>query len=321
MARDLYIGVDIGGTNMRAALVTGGGEILHAGKMDTLIHQGARPAVERLAELCRSLMAIAAQRGDRVKGIGLGVPGKIDAAAGRVLFSPNLPALNDFELVPEVEKCLELPVRMENDAHVFGLGENWVGASSGIANWIGYTLGTGVGGCLILNNRLWTGDGLGFVAEIGHTIVVPGGARCGCGLHGCLEAYSSATALMNGVREALGDGRLTGGPLFEGARNSSLGAEAVFRAASEGDAVARGLVERLGWALGVSIANTFTLLGIRHAVIGGGISAGWDQFEKPMRDALAGHCSMLDPGEMAVRRAQLGDDAALLGAARLMMEE
>jgi glucokinase len=208
---------------------------------------------------------------------------------------------------------------MENDANAFGVGEHWVGSGRGISNWIGLTLGTGVGGCLILQDRLWHGDNLGFAGEIGHMIVQPGGPLCKCGVKGCLEAHSSATALLQGVKDAVSTGRLARGPLYERWQTGSLDSSGIYACAEEDDPLALELFERMGWALGVAIASLFTVLGIRHAIIGGGVSASWNQFIEPLKRSMADHTCMFKPGEMVVLRGHLRD-AALLGTARLAFE-
>jgi len=321
MANEMLIGVDLGGTHMRSALVDVEGQIILRRKTLSENSSGARRATERLIEECRALTESAARLGGRVAAVGLGVAGKIDRENGRVLFSPNLPALDGHPLAFELRDSLEVPVAMENDANAFGIGESWMGAGRGLDNWIGVTLGTGVGGCLVLGGRLWQGDKLGFVGEIGHMIVHPDGPRCACGQNGCLEAHASASALLEGVESAASRGTLAAGPLFDLWRARGLTAEKIFHCASQGDAVAQALFQRMGWALGLAFANLFRVLGIRHAVIGGGVSAGWDQFIIPLEKSMSQYSSMLDMEMCEVRRSALGDDAALLGSARLAMGE
>ncbi len=320
MESKMFLGADIGGTHMRIGLVDAGGRVLEERKAFTEISLGGPRMCARLIAECRFLMEKSLAAGGRVAGIGLGVAGKIDHVLGRVLFSPNLPGMNDYPLGAEVREALKVPVVVENDANVFGFGENWLGKGRGIDNWIGFTLGTGVGGCLVLGKRIWHGDRLGFAAEIGHMVVFPGGPPCNCGLKGCLEAHSSGSALMKGVEEAASEGRLSKGRLYDLLRAGALTPEGVYECSREGDPVAKGLLNRMGWALGLAISNLFTVLGIGHAIIGGGVSAGWDEFIGPLRDSLEGHNRMLRPEEMVVERSVLGDDAAIWGAARMAME-
>jgi len=313
----MFIGVDVGGTHMRAALVDARQTVLASRKVATQAELGPEQVSRRLAELCRELMRTAGDKGGHVSAIGLGVAGRIDPAQGRVLFSPNLSTMNGCPFAFELREQTRVPVYMENDANVFGLGEQWLRSERGPDNWLGVTLGTGVGGCLILGGRLWSGDHLGFSAEIGHTIVDPAGPECLCGLRGCLEAHSSARALVQGVAAHIARGDLTDGPLFELFSAGMLTAEAVYQSAKQGNALALKLFERMGWALGLAIGNAFSLLGIGRAIIGGGVSAGWDLFIDPLHKSLREHCSMLGPEEMIVMLSERPNEAALLGAARL----
>lgn len=308
--------MDLGGTNLRAGLVDGSGRILHSAKIPVRIEQGADAAGARLLDQCRSLLGWARRRNVCVEAVGLAVAGKIDKAARSVLFSPNLPALNGYPLGRLLAEELQLPVFMENDANALGLGESWCGKAKGLANWVGIILGTGTGGCLFLNGALWEGEGLGFSAEVGHMIIQPGGPPCPCGSRGCLEAFASARAIVNGAIEACKN-ESAPGQLSLLASRSELEAHSIFACALQGDGAARELFEKMGWALGLALSNLFTVLGIRHAVIAGGVSAAWDLFIGRLKETLAQNLSMLDPGLAVIHRSNLGDTAALLGAARL----
>lgn len=320
MQKQFYIGADIGGTHMRTALVDRQGNIVEVQKIPTDISLGPQQAGRRLAEQCRRLVARSIQLSGDVVSIGLGVAGKIDAGRGRVIFSPNLPPMKNYPLATELQDQIELPVFMENDANVFGLGEQWLGAAGAMQNWIGITLGTGVGGCLFLGSRLWNGDGLGFSGEIGHMIIDADGPVCACGMRGCLEAHASARALTEGARQGVTGGTQAGSRLAQLCSTRTLTAKDVYQEAVGGDSTAIKLFQRMGWALGLAIGNLFTFLGIRHAIIGGGVSDAWDLFIQPLRKSLAEHCCMLQESLMIILPSRLGDNAALLGAARFAME-
>lgn len=315
--RSFFIGVDIGGTHLRAALVDELGQIHHRSRTTTGSEAGPDTVLQRSTDACRKLMRLAESNGKCVRAIGLGVAGKIDRDGGSVVFSPNLPTLNGYPLARNLQQTIGVPVSMENDCNAFGLGEAWKGSGQGIENWAGLTLGTGVGGVLMLGGELWTGDNLGFEAEIGHMIVDPHGPPCACGLRGCLEAHASASALCNGVKNAVQSGLLKRGPLFDLARSEELTSEDVYRCARAGDPLALALFERMGWALGLALANLLTVLGIRHAVIGGGVSMAWDLFIDPLLKTLNQSSSMLDAETAVILHAKLGDDAAVLGAAHV----
>lgn len=317
MSETFFLGIDMGGTHMRTALVNLSGMVVRRRTVPSGIEEGAGPCAERLVGECRRQIQATGALGARVAAVGLGVAGKVDPVQGRVIFSPNLMDLNGYPLALELQDRLGLPVTIENDANAFGIGEHWVGAGSGIRNWVGVTLGTGVGGCLILNGRLWTGDGLGFAGEIGHTVIQPDGPLCACGLRGCLESHASGRALVEGVAAATMEGSLREGRLYELWKGNALTPREVYQCAVEGDTVARRLFQRMGWALGLALANLFSVLAIRHAVIGGGVANAWDQFIEPLRKSISSHSCMLDRDSAVVLRGRLGDDAALIGAARL----
>jgi glucokinase len=313
----VVLGTDIGGTHMRLAVVDEQGAALHHLRRKTLIAEGAKVTSGRLMQGCQELMDWSRDRGCQVQAIGLGVAGRIDASQGKVLFSPHLPEMNGYPLGLELRERFKLPVVLENDANVFGIGEQWAGAGRDVRNWVGLTLGTGVGGCLILEGRLWQGSGLGSAGELGHMVIDPRGPRCACGVRGCLEAHASQSALLQGVHQAIAARALTEGPLLDHYRAGALDAATIYACAQAGDSLALELFQRMGWALGLALASLFSALGICHAIIGGGVSAGWDAFIEPLHASLAEHISMVPVDMVSIQRAQLGDDAALLGAARL----
>jgi len=316
----MVIGVDLGGTHLRAALVNEDGRLLARERTASGSALAPEEALRRLTAQCRTLITAARADGARVAAIGLGAAGSIDRRAGRIVHSPNLPRLNGFLLAPALERELGLPVFLENDANVYGLGETWQGAGVGIRNWVGLTLGTGVGGCLIFEHQLWRGDDLGFAGEIGHLPVLPGGSVCACGAVGCLETLASGSALARGVTAARDRGQILGPALEQAADQGRITPLAVFQAARAGDPLACELFATLGWALGVALAGLFSVLGIRTAIIGGGVSGAWELFEPSLRRALRDQARMFDPQLARVKRAALGDDAALLGAARLALD-
>lgn len=310
------IGIDLGGTNLRAALVSRWGKILDL-RVAQAVNLDAESISSQLAAQCRKLIRSGAGGNIETVAIGLGVAGKIDPSKGLVVFSPNLPMLDGHPIGRHLEEALQIPVYMENDANVFGLGESFAGAARGFRNWVGIVLGTGTGGCLFLNRRLWEGDRLGFSAEIGHMIVEPGGPACPCGSKGCLEAFASARALAAGAGRALSVPGGQKGPLGDLQKAGKLSAKTIYECAKNGDPAALALFDKMGWALGIALANLFSALGIRRAVIGGGVAGAWDLFIASLEKTLARNCSMLGPQGAVVVPGRLGDDAALIGAARL----
>jgi glucokinase len=330
---DYAIGVDLGGTNLRAAAVGEDGALLAKTELQTEVSRGRD---EVIGELCRAVQHVAEQVSQRMRegargagelcGIGVGVPGLIDSESGRLLESPNLPGWNDYDVKGEIERRLGTAVILENDANAAALGEQWLGAGRGAESLCMYTLGTGVGGGLVLEGRIWRGWN-GMAGELGHCNVEPEGHACGCGSWGCLEQYASATAVVRMAGEALAGGAATG--LREMAE---LNSQAVYECAMRGDAEAKKIFERVGRALGVALADMVNTLNLPLYVIGGGVSRAWDAFSPSMfeevrrRSFVYAGTTAEDGRGMSGRerstrigRALLGGDGGLYGAARLPM--
>ncbi len=317
---DCVIGLDVGGTFIKGAVVDGDGSVLHEFRMDTRVSEGPENFVSRLCAKLDDIRKKMGTTGHKVVAVGMGVAGKILQREGKIVFSPNLMPLNGYPLASELQKRLDIPAFMDNDANAFGIGESWKGAGRDHENWLGITLGTGVGGVLILNDNRWNGDDIGFVAEIGHTIVYPDGPLCNCGKKGCLEAIASATGLVRGAKEAIEKGERDT-ELYEAWKNNTLDPVIISRAAERGDRLANCLFDRFGNALGIAISNTFNLLGITTCIIGGGVSEAWPRFIGRVMATIGEVNSMIDPDSVTVKRATLGNRAAALGAARLAWSE
>jgi glucokinase len=264
-------------------------------------------------------------------GIGVGVPGLIDSESGRLLESPNLPGWSDYDVKADIEQRLGTSVILENDANAAALGEKWLGAGRDFDSMCMYTLGTGVGGGLVLNGKIWRGWN-GMAGELGHCNVEPGGHPCGCGSHGCLEQYASAKAVVRMAREALASGAASQLRARAGEELDELDARVVYECAMGGDVAAQSVFERVGRALGLAIASMVNTLNLPLYVIGGGVSSAWDAFSPALFDEVrqrsfvyAGTTSEDGTGVDGRQRttritpALLGGDGGLYGAARLPM--
>ncbi len=322
------IGGDIGGTHIRLALVDTKGKIRVSvkSKVEGKAKENAESFLNQLLNITEELLGVAKREGLEVIAIGIGVAGKIDQEEGSIIFSPNLPQLNNFNISKGIKKKFDLPVFIENDANVFGIGEFWVGKAKEFENWLGITLGTGVGGCLFLNRKIWRGDpGIGFVAEIGHTTVFPGGRVCNCGKLGCLEAYASNSGLVRIVKKDILEGWENAKVKPNFAKDyldniEAIDSEFLFNMALKGDPYANALFEEFGYFLGVGISNVFTLLGICHAVIGGGVSKAWDVFFPALKRSLEDHSSMLPFEKMVIVKSELLDNASIVGSAKYALD-
>ena len=313
--RNLIFAADLGGTHLRAATVDQKGKIQFRFKQNT--PQDTDPlaivnAVVAAVRECEKQTGSA----DEISAVSLVVPGTVKVEEGAVVKAPNLPCLNGFRLGAALTAQLGLPAILENDANAAAVGEMWQGAAVGCKTVICVTLGTGVGGGIILDGKLWRGVD-GSAAEIGHMCVDPfGGVACTCGSHGCLEVFASATAIVRMTREASArypDSVLQG--------RDDCTAEMVFEAGKQGDELALEIFRRMGVYLGIGLANLINILNPEMIVIGGGVVNGWDLFEKHMHQQVEERAFPLLAARVKIVRAKCGDDAGLLGAARLAFKE
>jgi len=311
---DLVCAVDLGGTNLRAANIDRDGRIHERVRNPTPQSDKPDEVVARVVAAVRECEAEALKRGAHVGGVSVVVPGSVHVETGLVFNAPNLPSLQGYELAPALETALGRPVLLENDANAAALGEMWQGAARGCRTIICLTLGTGVGGGIILDGKLWRGAD-GSAGEIGHTTVEPfGGIKCKCGNTGCLEVYASATAIVRMTREAL-----TQHPslLLDSIAAHELTSEKICSAATAGDELALDVFQRVGVYLGIAMANLVNIFNPEMIVIGGGVSAAWELFAQHARTEVMKRAFPVPAQRCQIVRAECGDDAGLIGAAWL----
>ncbi|MEW5721839.1 MAG: ROK family protein [Thermodesulfobacteriota bacterium] len=306
-----YLGLDLGGTNAKYGLVSEEGRVLRRGRFPVLAERGPEPIINDIVRHLGQLLKDLPEDG-RPAGLAVGAAGVILPDQGVLAAAPNLPGWRDIPLAARLSEALGLEARIENDANLFTLGEWLAGAGRGLRNMVGLTLGTGVGGGLILNGRLWNGS-FGTAAEIGHVPVEPEGRECGCGGRGCLETISSATAIANTARDLIARG---GGCAYHGPPGE-LTAARLHELAAQGDPVALAAFGRAGWGLGVALAGVFNLLGLEGAVFGGGAAPAWEYIYPTMYAEFAARVLAVDPEKVRFVTAALGDDAPLIGATAL----
>src|SRR5262249_2330371 len=273
-------------------------------------------------EMCEAIRGLTEKHriAGRLQGIGVGVPGIIDLETGMVRASPNLPGWEDYPVREEIERRLSTTVILENDANAAALGEKWLGAGVQVDDMCMITLGTGVGGGLVLHDRIWHGM-LGMAGELGHINVDAGGPSCGCGSRGCLEQYASALAVKRMAAEAVAAGSA---PRLAKAINEDpeFDARTVYHIAMEGDRPAQEVFERVGSALGIAVAGLINVFNLPMYVIGGGVASAWDAFAPVLMDTARKHSYIYkltaDAPEAhkrtVITRASLGSDAGLIGA-------
>ena len=320
------IAVDLGGTNLRIAAISDQGKILDKLTTGTEVKKGRDFVIREMTDAIQSLSTKHRDSGDFV-GIGIGVPGFIDMSTGTIIHSPNLPGWEDFPVRNEIERLLNTQVILENDANAAAMGEKWLGAGRNLDDMAMYTLGTGVGGGIILGGRIFHGM-TGMAAELGHFCIEPDGHPCGCGSRGCLEQYASATAIVRMAREAYDSGNAP--DLADAARGDvEFTSRGIYQLAVQGHPSAKKVYERVGRALGIAIAGMVNALNLPMYVIGGGAASAWETFAPAMFEEMRFRSftyRVTDPEKndrrlkhTRVTMALMGGDAGLLGAARLPM--
>ena len=310
----VVIGVDLGGTNLRTAILSPDGNILDRHKEATHAADGREKVVSRLIENIKRQRKSAIQQGFDVVAVGVGAPGVIQVDKGIVVKSPNFPDWNNLPLKDQLEKTLGTPVFLENDANAAALGEQWRGAGRGIRSMILLTLGTGVGGGIILDNKIWHGAD-GMAGEIGHMTLIPDGRPCTCGNTGCLEMYSSARGIVQSFREALG--KASGGVPDQLEQVSS---EQVYEAAGAGNEIAVRVMKDMGRMLGIGIASLINIFNPERIVVGGGVKDAWPLFIGATREEIMKRAFAVPAKRTEIVPSQLGDDAGMVGAAAVAFE-
>ncbi len=310
------IAVDLGGTNLRLALVDQNGDILARHAEPTKVHQGLDALLDQLANRTVTLPQQAGIPAAQIQAVGFGIPGLVELAAGRVVKAPNIPVLDGVPLGPRLQDRLPWPVVLDNDANLFALGEATYGAGRSETDLLGITLGTGVGGGLILAGQLWHGAS-GTAAEIGHMTIEPAGDLCNCGNVGCLETLASATWTVKWFQARLQAGEASAlRPLWQ-QRSQDLSARRIAEAARAGDALAQQAMDRVGRALGIAIANVVHLLGVPTVILGGKFAGAWDGFFPALDRELRQRLTFFPRSVLQIRPAILEDNAGLMGAAKL----
>lgn len=333
------IGVDLGGTNLRIAAVDSNGKTLEKISTSTEVARGRSLVID---EMCATIQQIVTKfhGAGELAGIGIGVPGIIEIQTGMLRESPNLPGWHDYPVRDEIERRLGTTVVLENDANAAALGEKWLGAGATVDDMCMLTLGTGVGGGVVLHGRVWHGM-TGMAGELGHMNVDTDGPPCNCGSRGCLEQLASATAIKRMAVEAVATGKA---PELARAMNEDpeFDSKVVHQMATQGDEPAQEIFRRVGHALGIVLADLVNIFNLPMYVVGGGVASAWDAFAPVMLETVRKNSfvyrataavenargvqgSNVPDAVLPLRRttiitrALLGSDAGLIGAARLPM--
>jgi glucokinase len=309
--------VDVGGTNVRAGVITPEGEKLSESRRPARAMEGVDATLEMIIEAIEEAVTEAGVRKDEVMGVGLGVPGRHISEKGFVIYSPNFAGWSDIQLLEPIEERLGLACFMRNDVKTASLGEYRFGAGRGYRHIVMITLGTGIGGSLIADGKLMLGSSEGF-AEVGHMTVNPEGRACACGNHGCWEAMAGRDAivercwrkLQTGGPSALGE--LSGWELFD------ITPALIAQAAQNGDALAREVMDETGMWVGIGITNLIQLYNPEVVIVGGGISQAGELLFGPIQRTVNWRARMVPAATAKIVPAALGDDAGIYGGAVLV---
>lgn len=309
----MYIGIDVGGTNLKAGLVDENGKILAAERMPLGEFQGEGALANSLVDLAEAILQSSGTDLKDIRHVGIGIPGAV--AGGDVLYTCNIPMRN-VPLAELFQRRLDVPVLLENDANCAAVGEWICGAGRGAKDFVIITLGTGVGGGLILNGKLYTGGGI--VGEVGHMVIEKNGEPCNCGRRGCWEAYASATGLIRMTKETMNEhpnSKLWAVTL----ENGGVDGRAAFQAAEREDAPAKALCKKYVEYLGAGVTNLVNILQPEILAVGGGIAGAQEALlMEPLRDLVARECYPRHAGKLPkIIPAELGNDAGIIGAALL----
>ena len=315
-ARIASVGVDLGGTNIRAAVFDDGMHILGRSERQTRAQEDANDVIRRIATCVREALEQASVAEKEVAGVGVGAAGLTDWRTGVVVLASNL-GWRDVPLKERLERELDgQRVEVDKDTNVAALAEARLGAGREFKHFLYVTAGTGIGGGLILDGTLYRGA-TGGAGDIGHVVVDPDGPLCGCGDHGCVEVFSSGAGMVNRAREMLAGGEEEASSTMT---VEELTPQTIFEAAGEGDAVAARVVEKAGRALGLALADYVNINNPEAIVLGGGVVRAGRAYTEPVErelrrralPALGEIVKLVPPG--------LGDDVGVAGAALLLAE-
>lgn len=309
------IGVDLGGTNLRAGLVDKDGKIHHKLSSKTDYNADPQKISEQIFQLIHDVIHGAQVKIPDITGIGLGSPGLIDKRGETILFSPNLPRWRNIPIRHLITKRFVVPCILENDANAAAWGEKWVGAAKEASSMVMITLGTGIGGGIIIENKLWRGAN-NVAAEIGHMIIKIDGPKCNCGNNGCIEAYASATAMVRRFKELLSSG------VPSSLRNSQeITAKMINDAALQGDKASLDIIKETGHYLGIAIVNIMHILNPEVIVLTGGMTGSGTLLMEPIQHVVKQKAFEASYKDTRIVFSQLGNDAGIIGAAGCLLKE
>lgn len=316
ISKEVIIGIDLGGSAIRAGSVTKEGQLRHFKRID--IPEGRRKdlVAASITRIVRNLVRLEDAGGNKVLAAGIGSPGIIRMEKGIIVTSPNFPGWRNVPLRSLLENSLQLPVLLDNDANAAAFGEKWRGAGQKVESLICMTLGTGIGGGIILDGNVWHGAH-GMAGEVGHITVSPEGQRCNCGNYGCLEAYSSATGMVKGAIKAIEEGKRTALKRLSNGDSGKITGKMIYDAAVGNDRLSLHIFREAGRYLGIAMASLIHILNPEMIVLTGAVTEAWDLFIPAAREEVERRTYHLTVRKTKILRGKLPGSAGVLGAGGL----
>ena len=310
------IGVDVGGTNVKIALVDFDGKIVYSNTVPTRAEMGYEAGVNNIKQAIKELMQETSADAKTIEAIGFGLPGQIDYKEGLVKNLPNIPGWVNIPLAKIMEEEFSIPTRLDNDVRCAALGELNFGAGKGCENLICITVGTGIGSGIVLNGKLVRGAS-NAAGEIGHIkMQMTGGPLCGCGDYGCFEAYASGPAIVTMAKEYISGGKSA--KYKEMATDGIITPYLVAQAALQGDAVSIQIFKQMGKIIGTGLASVVNLLNPQKIIIGGGVADAGDILLEPIRQTILDRAMPIQGQSVEIVPAQLANSAGVIGASLLI---
>ncbi len=309
------IGIDVGGTNVKIALVDEGGKIIYSNSVPTYANMGYEYTVNNIKQAIRDLMKETNNYEKTIEAIGFDFPGQVDYKTGVVKLAPNIPGWVNIPIAEMIEKEFNIPTKIDNDVRCATLGEMMFGAGRGCDNFVCITVGTGIGSGIVVNGQIVRGAS-NAAGEIGHIkLQMQDGPLCGCGDRGCLEAYASGPSIVAMAYDYIRGGKST--KFRELAGDGEITPYIVAKAAEEGDPVAKRIFEIMGYYIGIGLTSVVNLLNPEKVIIGGGVAECGELLLAPIRKTIKERAMVVSGNAVEIVPAQLGNNAGVIGASML----
>ncbi len=312
------IGIDVGGTNVKIALVDDNGKIIYSNSVPTYAKMGYEYTVNNIKQAIKDLMKETNTTPSDIEGIGFDFPGQVDCKTGVVKLAPNIPGWVNVPIAQMIEDEFHIPTRIDNDVRCAALGELKFGAGRGCENFICITVGTGIGSGIVINGKVVRGA-TNAAGELGHIkLQMNGGPICGCGDTGCLEAFASGPAIVAMAQEYIKGGKSTKFREMAAVEGGEITPYMVAKAAEEGDPVAKRIFEIVGEYIGIGLTSVINLLNPERVIIGGGVAESGELLLGPIRKIIKERAMVVAGNAVEIVPAQLGNSAGVIGASMLI---